>query len=592
MLRLLGKSVRDFRASYPKLLLFEYLYMLLTSAVIIPVITFIFNRVLTVIGSGSLLNGEVYRLGLSYEGVFGLILIGLVASFALFIELCVLIIMVQQRYFGREVTIMDALFTTLRQTPRLLGFGVVQLLVFLLVLIPFIDSPLSASFYALFNVPIFLRSKVMSASTTMTIVYILVLIAALYTVLRWIFVLHFTMLEGKTITEAIRSSLALTRGRRLQLFFSLFLLNAAIFGFGFVSIHTLSLLPSWLDINVLKVFTAHYSLTLSTILTYMLTLLLLPINMIFLTRLFYYLGRNKGVKPLNRVRVYRSRLGRLEERISAYLRDKGRRRTRLIYIAIAAVYLSLALFLGFKANDNLVYAKWSVLISAHRGDTDNAPENSLPSILSAIEKGIQSVEIDVQMTKDGVAVLNHDYNLRRVSGVTKRVSELTYVELSDIVIGRDANGDPIPIPTLSEALSESQGRIKLLLDLKPYGPSGDLVRSVVGLVQYFGMEEDVYIQSFDSQTLQQIRAIAPEIKIGQILYFALGDLSALDVDFYTIEKVMLTEQLVERVHAAGREIWVWTVNSQRNMKEVLKFQIDGIITDYPVRAQSMVELNL
>ncbi|MDQ0116062.1 glycerophosphodiester phosphodiesterase [Paenibacillus harenae] len=592
MLRLLGKSVRDFRASYPKLLLFEYLYMLLTSAVIIPVITFIFNRVLTVIGSGSLLNGEVYRLGLSYEGVFGLILIGLVASFALFIELCVLIIMVQQRYFGREVTILDALFTTLRQTPRLLGFGVVQLLVFLLVLIPFIDSPLSASFYALFNVPIFLRSKVMSASTTMTIVYILVLIAALYTVLRWIFVLHFTMLEGKTITEAIRSSLALTRGRRLQLFFSLFLLNAAIFGFGFVSIHTLSFLPSWLDINVLKVFTAHYSLTLSTILTYMLTLLLLPINMIFLTRLFYYLGRNNGVKPLNRVRVYRSRLGRLEERISAYLRDKGRRRTRLIYIAIAAVYLSVALFLGFKANDNLVYAKWSVLISAHRGDTDNAPENSLPSILSAIEKGIKSVEIDVQMTKDGVAVLNHDYNLRRVSGVTKRVSELTYVELSDIVIGRDANGDPIPIPTLSEALAESQGRIKLLLDLKPYGPSGDLVRSVVGLVQYFGMEEDVYIQSFDSQTLQQIRAIAPEIKIGQILYFALGDLSALDVDFYTIEKVMLTEQLVERVHAAGREIWVWTVNSQRNMKEVLKFQIDGIITDYPVRAQSMVELNL
>lgn len=592
MLRLLDKSIRDFRASYPKLLLFEYLYMLLTSAVIIPVITYIFNRVLTVVGSGSLLNGEVYRLGLSYEGVLGLILIGLVASFALFLELCVLIIMVQQRYFGREVTIMDAIFTTLRQTPRLLGFGVVQLFVFLLVLIPFIDSPLSASFYALFNVPIFLRSKVLSASTAMTFVYILVLLAALYTVLRWIFVLHFMMLEGRSITEAIRCSLALTRGRRLQLFFTLFLLNAAIFGIGFVTIRTLSLLPSWLDINVLKVFTAHYSLTLSTILTYMLTLLLLPINLIFLTRLFYNYGRDKGVEPMDRVRVYRSWLGQLEKRISSYLGDKGRRETRLIYAALAVVYLCLALFLGFKANDNLVYAKWSVLISAHRGDTDSAPENSMPSITSAIEKGIQSVEIDIQMTKDGVAVLNHDYSLKRVSGVSKRVSELTYVELSEIVIGRDANGDAVHIPTLSEALAEAQGRIKLLLDLKPYGPSDELVRNVVGLVQYFGMEEDVYIQSFDSQTLKQIRAIAPEIKIGQILYFALGDLSALDVDFYTIEKVMLTEQLVERVHAAGREIWVWTVNSPSNIKEVLKFQIDGIITDYPVRAQSMVELNL
>jgi len=53
---------------------------------------------------------------------------------------------------------------------------------------------------------------------------------------------------------------------------------------------------------------------------------------------------------------------------------------------------------------------------------------------------------------------------------------------------------------------------------------------------------------------------------------------------------MLTKQLVERAHAAGREVWVWTVNNKRNMKEVLKFKIDGLITDYPVLAQSMVEL--
>lgn len=81
-----------------------------------------------------------------------------------------------------------------------------------------------------------------------------------------------------------------------------------------------------------------------------------------------------------------------------------------------------------------------------------------------------------------------------------------------------------------------------------------------------------------------------EIKIGQILYFAIGDLSLLDVDFYTIEQVMLTEQFVKRAHRKGREVWVWTVNSERNLKEVLKYEIDGIITDYPARAHQMVEL--
>lgn len=591
MLKILDRSIRDFRASYPKLLLFEYLYMLLTSFVIIPVITLIFNRVLTVVGSGSLLNGEVYRLGRSYEGVAGLVMIGLVASFALFIELCVLIILVQQRYFGKKTAIADALLTTLRQTPRLFGFGIVQLIVFMLVLIPFIDSPLSASFYALFNVPIFLHSKVLSASYTMTFVYVIVLIAVVYTVLRWIFVLHFIVLEGKTITEAIRASLALTRGRRLQLFLWMFLLNAAVFGAGFTAIQSLSYLPSWLDINVLKVFTNHYSLTVSTILTYMLTLLLLPVNIIFLTRLYYKYSLDKGSKPQDRLKVFASRLGILEHRIVSSIKSKGRRKSRLLYAAIAALYLVLALFLGFKANDNLVYAKWSVLISAHRGDTENAPENSIPSIKAAIEKGIQSVEIDVQLTKDGVAVLNHDYTLMRAAGESRRVSDLTYDEVVRLEIGADANGDAVYIPTLSEALSEAQGRIKLLIDLKPYGSEDELAREVAGLVQYYGMEQDVYVQSFDSHTLRQIRMIAPEIKIGQILYFALGDLSGLDVDFYTVEKVMLTEQLVKQVHDAGREVWVWTVNSAGDMKEVLKYKIDGMITDYPVRAQSMIELD-
>ncbi|MFD0590168.1 glycerophosphoryl diester phosphodiesterase membrane domain-containing protein [Paenibacillus sp. GCM10027627] len=590
MFKLLGRSIHDFRASYPKLLLFEYFYMLLTSVVIIPVITYIFNRILTVVGSGSLLNAEVYRLGLSYQGVAGLMMIGLVASFALFIELCVLIILVQQRYFGKEIAISDALMTTLRQTPRLFGFGIIQLFVFLLVLIPFIESPLSASFYALFNFPIFLQNKVLDASVTMTIVYIGLVVLLLYLVLRWIFVLHFIVLEKKTITEAVRSSLTLTRGRRLQLFFWLFLFNAFAVGIGLLAISLLSYLPAWLNINVLKAFTEHYSMTLSTILTYMLALLIMPINIIFLTRLFYAFRFDKGVKPQDRLQIYESKLGRMEKRIVLYFKE--RKRKRLVFVTIAAVYFGLALTVGFKANDSLVYAKWSVLISAHRGVADVAPENSLPSITAAIEKGIQSVELDVQLTKDGVAVLHHDYHLKRMAGVSKRVSELTYDEVSELVIGEDMQLEPVRIPMLSEALAEAQGRIKVLIDLKPYGPGDELVREVVELIQAFDMEQDVYIQSFDSDSLRQIREIAPDIKIGQILYFALGDLTALDVDFYTIEQVMLTETLVEQAHAAGREVWVWTVNSRKNMKEVLKFRIDGMITDYPERAQSMIELNL
>ncbi|WP_054027393.1 glycerophosphodiester phosphodiesterase [Bacillus sp. FJAT-28004] len=591
MLKRLARSIRDFRETYKQHLLFEYLFMLLTSFVIIPIISFIFNRMLRVLGSGSVLNGDVYKIGLSYTGVAGLIAICLVAVLVLFIEFGVVITISQQHYFGKAVLISDAVLTTLRQTPKLFGFGLIQLLFFLLFLVPFIDSPLSSSLFAQFNVPIFFNSRVLSSSMVMLALYGFLFLAGLYTILRWIFVLHFIMIEDKSIRMAIRSSLMLTKGKRLSIFVNLFLLNAVVFALGFVAISSVAYLPAWLDINVLKVVSNHYSLTLTTVLTYMFTLLLVPINIIFLTRLFYHFKRTRGVMPRDQLRLYKNGwVGPLEKRLMTFL--KGRTRKRVLYSSILAAYLALALFVSYAANDQLVYVKWSVLLSAHRGDTQVAPENSLAAVRSSVEQGIDAVEIDVQMTKDGVVVLNHDFNLQRMAGVPKRVSELNYEEIARLNIGKSGGelDEIVRIPMLSEVLAEVQGRSKLIIDLKPYGSGEELAAHVVALIEQFDMVQDCYIQSFDRVTLQQIRSLNPDIKIGQILYFALGDLSLLDVDFYTIEQVMLTEQLVERAHKKGREVWVWTVNSERNLKEVLKFEIDGIITDYPARAHNMVEL--
>lgn len=591
MLKRLGRSIRDFRETYKQHLLFEYLFMLLTSFVIIPIISFIFNRMLRVLGSGSVLNGDVYKIGLSYTGVAGLIAICLVAVLVLFIEFGVVITISQQHYFGKQVLISDAVLTTLRQTPKLFGFGLIQLLFFLLFLVPFIESPLSTSLFAQFNVPIFFNSRVLSSSMMMLSLYGLFLLAGVYTILRWIFVLHFIMIEDKSIRVAIRSSLLLTKGKRLSIFVNLFLLNVFVFALGFVVISSVAYLPAWLDINVLKAVSNHYSLTLTTVLTYMFTLLLVPINIIFLTRLFYHFKRTRGVMPRDQLRLFKNGwVGPLEQRLMTFL--KGRTRKRVLYSSILAAYLALALFVSYAANDQLVYVKWSVLLSAHRGDTLVAPENSLEAIRSSVAQSIDAVEIDVQMTKDGVVVLNHDYNLQRMAGVPKRVSELDYEEIARLNIAK-AGGEPdeiVRIPMLSEVLGEVLGKSKLIIDLKPYGSGEQLAEHVVALIEQFDMVQDCYIQSFDRSTLQHIRSLNPDIKIGQILYFALGDLSLLDVDFYTIEQIMLTEQLVERAHKKGREVWVWTVNSERNLKEVLKFEIDGIITDYPARAHNMVEL--
>ena len=66
------------------------------------------------------------------------------------------------------------------------------------------------------------------------------------------------------------------------------------------------------------------------------------------------------------------------------------------------------------------------------------------------------------------------------------------------------------------------------------------------------------------------------------MFFSSGDLTGLDVNFYTIKANMLTHDFVKRAHAVDREVWVWTVNSVVNLNEVMRYNIDGVITDYPM----------
>jgi glycerophosphoryl diester phosphodiesterase len=67
-----------------------------------------------------------------------------------------------------------------------------------------------------------------------------------------------------------------------------------------------------------------------------------------------------------------------------------------------------------------------------------------------------------------------------------------------------------------------------------------------------------------------------------------GNVSSLDVDFYTISQNMLSDRFIDQAHRLDREVWVWTVNIERNMREVLKYDVDGIITDFPERLQMLV----
>nr|WP_236660264.1 glycerophosphodiester phosphodiesterase family protein [Isachenkonia alkalipeptolytica] len=238
----------------------------------------------------------------------------------------------------------------------------------------------------------------------------------------------------------------------------------------------------------------------------------------------------------------------------------------------------------------MVYAGRNVEVISHRGIVSGEFENSLSAVRGSLEAQVDAVGMDVQMTKDEVIVLNHDPTLKRTFGLPHNIRNTEYKELmeQEPILPRNFEaGDPY-LPTLDEVLTLIDGQMTIHIDVKTFGESELYAEKIVKVVEENDMEEYAYIQSFDYDFLKKVKELNPEIKTAQILYFALGDIGSLEVDYLTVYKGMLSDELVQRTRRSEKGLFVWTVNTEESIQEVLQYDIDGIITDYPLRVQEIM----
>ncbi|MFA9558358.1 glycerophosphodiester phosphodiesterase family protein [Evansella sp. AB-rgal1] len=591
MFKIIRNSFRDFKESYIKYLFFALLFLFLTSFLFVPLTSYIFNRMLMMISSGSLLNAEVYRIGVTTPGIIGMLLISLVAVVALFIEFGVMIVIAQKRYFQKNILVAEAFITTVRKLPTLLGFGFFQLLLLLLITIPFFDlSTLPALID--FNLPIFLTTAYYEATWMSLLFYFFIVLIVLYIVIKSIFTLHYIIVEGKSIWKAMFASFRTTKQNKLTIIFNLCMLNILFFLAFFLFTSLLSFIPSLIDTRFIGNFVQSYLLTFTSYMTIIFSLLLIPINVIIVTRLFYRFKWSQGEIVEDQLHVYGNKyLVSFENKITKFFTRK-----KVTVASVIMIYITSMFFLNYTVNDNIVYLKWNVQVAAHRGDLHAAPENSMSAISAAIEGGADAVEFDIMLTKDGEIILNHDYDLQRVAGIPTRVSEMTYEEIREIDIGRLFSDRFIGerIPTLDDVFEEIQEEnVTIIVDVKvnDHTRREEFAKKIVASIEEFELIDTAYVQAFDNAILREIRSLNSDIKIGQILFMAAGNLEGLDVDFYTIRQTMLSERFIRNARRQNRGVWVWTVNIERNMREVLKYDIDGIITDYPEKALNLIGIN-
>ena len=230
-------------------------------------------------------------------------------------------------------------------------------------------------------------------------------------------------------------------------------------------------------------------------------------------------------------------------------------------------------------------------ITAHRGSSKTAPENTMAAIAAAVEELADYVEIAVQESSDGYLVLCHDTSLKRVAGIKKNVSDLTYSQLMELDVGSwfspGFKGEKIP--SLEEVMEYAKGKINLNIEIKNAGSSSQMPEKVLNLIEDYGMEEQCVVTSTALRYLQRIKELNPDIKTGYIISAAYGRYYEEDsVDFISLRSSFATERLVTLAHEAGKEIHAWTVNSKSEMERVKALGVDNIITDYPVRARELI----
>ncbi len=232
-----------------------------------------------------------------------------------------------------------------------------------------------------------------------------------------------------------------------------------------------------------------------------------------------------------------------------------------------------------------------IQITAHRGSSREAPENTMAAMSKAIDDLADYVEIDVQETKDGVVVLGHDISLKRVSGINRTISSYTFEELQHLDVGKwfsdDFEGERIP--SLEETMKLCKGRININIEIKDLGRGSELPDKVFELIEKYQMKEQCVVTSVRLPYLTRIKELDPEIRTGYIISAAYGDYYSSDaIDFISLRSSFVSERLVEAAHKKGKAVHAWTVNNKSEMERMKMLGVDNIITDYPVLAREIV----
>jgi glycerophosphoryl diester phosphodiesterase len=582
------KAVGDLLHAWPRLLAADVVYKIVAFVILTPLVSLSLKLFIASKGSSVLADQDILFFVLSPVGLTALVVVGAVSLAILTLEQACLMAIGFGETRDLHVRTTDALWYGARRTWPVVRLALRIFVRVLLIALPFLAvgglvyllllGDHDINFYLARRPPVFLVA--VSAVAALLAVMAVFIIRRL---LSWAFALPLLLFEDAGPARSLTTSVERTKGHKRSVGTTLVAWGAAATVLSAVPLAVVGTVGRWTvprfaGSMVMLVIVMGGFVLLWGVLNLIVTLINTAMFALLTVRLYDQFGSSPDAQPSGTA---------ISEKLAASSRRRISIRWALAGLTLAAVLAGAVGLLIVRS----VQPEDDVVVIAHRGAAGSAPENTLAAIVLAVEQGADIVEIDVQESADGEIVVVHDSDLMRVGGAAVKIWEASYNELLQVDIGTwygpEFSGQRVP--TLEQVLEICKGGSQVIIELKYYGHNARLEERVAEIVEEMGMEDEIVLMSLASDLVTSMKAVRPDWTVGLLTAKAVGDLTTVNADFLAVHVGIANHRFVRRAHAAGKDVYVWTVNDKLNMSRVMSRGVDGVITDHPALARRVIE---
>lgn len=558
------ESLKPYTQAMPDILNYQIVTKLL-----ICIWMFLLGRLFQILlrssGRVAVTSGDWQFLFTTWQGIL-ILLLGIVSLFVyVAFDINSKVVLSRNLLTGRNESLENSIKEGFFSIGKLINVRGILVVLYIALIAPILGIGISISATEKLYIPTFISSVIESSMLYSALAGIAV-IFFLFVGIANLFILHGVIIDGLPIGEAGRQSRKLIRANwkdyLKQNVIFIVMIFASLAGIAviclFIPLRLISLLPAGAVSRILTII----FVSVGTIVSVLADLFGVPLYIMKMTQLFYSYKQGAEFEYVELKR----------ERPVSY-------RKKIIFLAIVVVIAVAVMYVRF---DQLFPLETDVKIIAHRAGGNEGRENTLSGLETAWAAGAYGSEIDIQRTKDGFYIINHDGTFKRVAGDSRKPEQMTLREVKKLKI------DGEPVPTFEEMLISSKGRIVLFTELKGKTADKQMADDAVSLVRQYQMEDECVLISLKYDVINYIENNYPEIETGFLTFASLGNTAGLNCDYIGLEEESATADAIDAIHNEGKKALVWTANEKGSQKHFLCTKIDGIITDNVTQALSLV----